>query len=153
MQLHAHLSYIFVDMIYFFDALYKFIFTKLLDCSEDRVLSNGFLAHVDDPEQCNAMGASLWEAVAISSHYHPKVAAVAEGALKMGTLEPRLQDSNKILKEFSTTAAGFNPGIRPPQEHPLRKRERLALKKKEKKEKQKRERLEKELRSKSEGKN
>ena len=105
------------------------------------MLSNGFLAHVDDPEQCNAMGASLWEAVAITSHYHPTVAAVAEGALKMGTLEPRLQDSNKILKEFSTKAAGFNPGIRPPKDHPQRIREKLALKKKEKKERQKKERI------------
>ena len=102
---------------------------QLLDCSEDRVLSNGFLHHVDDPEQCNAMGASLWEAVAMTSHYHPAVAASARGALMMGTLEPRFQDSNKILREFSTKAAGFNPGIRAPREHPQRKRERLFGKK------------------------
>ena len=75
------------------------------------------------------------------SHYHPTVAASARGALKMGTLEPRFQDSNKILREFSTVAAGFNPGIRAPLEHPQRKRDRKERKKAEKKERQKEERL------------
>jgi hypothetical protein len=87
------------------------------------------------------MGASLWEAVAISSHYHPAVAASARGALNLGTLEPRFQDSNIILREFSTKASGFNPGIRAPPEHPQRKRERIAKKKAEKKDRQKMERV------------
>eukprot|EP00946_MAST-07B_sp_MAST-7B-sp1_P004580 g4580.t1 len=109
--------------------------------TQDKVMPLAMLALREAFVQCNAMGASLWEAVAMTSHYHPAVAASARGALTMGTLEPNFQDSNKILREFSTAAAGFNPGIRAPREHPQRKRERLLQKKAAKKERQKMERL------------
>ena len=88
--------------------------SQLADSGEDRVLSNTFLPSVDDPDQCNALGASIWEIVALSRHYHPTIAKSAANAVKFETLEPQFQDPVNVLRLFSTKSAGFNPAIRLP---------------------------------------
>ena len=101
--------------------------SQMLDCGEDRVLAQGFKPTVDDPEQCNALGASLWECVALTQHYHPTVSASAAQALRAGTsLEPQFQDPVNVLRTFSTQASGFNPPPRPPREHPVRRKQAQA---------------------------
>jgi hypothetical protein len=93
--------------------------SQLADSGEDRVLSNAFLPSVDDPDQCNALGASIWEIVALSRHYHPTIAKSAANAVKFETLEPQFQDPVNVLRLFSTKSAGFNPAIRLPSKRKM----------------------------------
>ena len=88
--------------------------SQFADSGEDRVLSNAFLPFVDDPDQSNALGATIWEAVAMTQHYHPTVAKSAVAALKFSTLEPQFTDPASVLRHYSTKSAGFNPTIKVP---------------------------------------
>lgn len=88
--------------------------SQLADSGEDRVLSNAFLPFVDDPDQSNALGATIWEAVAMTRHYHPTVAKSAAEALNFSTLEAQFTDPASVLRHYSTKSAGFNPTIKVP---------------------------------------
>jgi len=100
--------------------------TQLADSGEDRVMSQGYLPFVDDPDQCNALGASIWETVALSKHYHPTIRKSAIQSLHFKTLETQFQDPTNVLRLYSTKRAGFHPAIKAPvvrkQKHQKKKK-------------------------------
>ena len=97
---------------------------QLLDGLDDRAMREEYSAEADDPEQCSALGASLWELAALASHYHPVVASSAKDAAKLAHLPANAASHEKVLKVFNTAGGDFNPPLENFAPAPTKKRRR-----------------------------
>jgi nucleolar complex protein 3 len=87
---------------------------QLLDSEEERKACPAYLPKVDDPEHCNAFGATLWELASLTNHFHPSVCEMARDTLRL--IDPLPQHQPRLLlKDYDTSACTLNPPIQPSQ--------------------------------------
>lgn len=82
----------------------------------------------DVPDQCGALGSTLWELSLIGIHYNPQIQKIARQIMQMDHLQSASLSNSTALaspveacKQFSTSRGGFHPPILLPQESESRK--------------------------------
>ena len=96
---------------------------QLIDPLDERVSCGSHRPQDDDPDTCNGLAATLWEAAVLGVHYHPTMRAAIPHFFKAARGDgPRHEykavfDSLTpiaLLNAHDTSGGGFNPPIQEP---------------------------------------
>lgn len=108
--------------------LYRYSKVRCMLDSEATGIAGRYDWECDVPDQCGALGSTLWELSLIGIHYNPQIQKTARQIMQMDHLQSASLSNSTALaspveacKQFSTSRGGFHPPILLPQESESRK--------------------------------
>eukprot|EP00963_Diacronema_lutheri_P007614 scaffold659_cov318-Pavlova_lutheri.AAC.15 len=108
--------------------LYRYSKVRCMLDSEATGIAGRYDWECDVPDQCGALGSTLWELSLLGMHYNPQIQKIARQIMQMDHLQSTSLSNSMALsspveacRQFSTSRGEFHPPIQPPPESEGRK--------------------------------